>query len=105
MRLICGESISVAVWPIAATTMTAIRKLLFHWRMFPRYRYHFRPWIHQTTLAGDQADEGADQDSPISNPDPTHQREDVGLKDGAFAIVGGAGKIQVQIFIQTPANG
>src|SRR6185369_1477399 len=104
MRLICGESISVAVCPSAAAIMTASRRLLFHLRMFPRDRHHFRPRIDQTALAGDQADDGADQDSPISNPDPTDQREHTGLQHRAFAVIGGASEIQVQVFVEAAAD-
>src|SRR4029078_11795277 len=104
MRLICGESISVAVWATAAAIMMAIRKLLFHLCMFPRDRYHFRARIYQTALAGDQADDGADQNSPISDPDPAHQREHVGLQHRALAVVGCAAQIQIHILLKAPRN-
>src|SRR6185312_13752240 len=104
MRLICGESISVAVCPSAAAIMTASRRLLFHLRMFSCNRHYFCPRIYQTALAGDQADDGADQDSPISDPDPAHQREYIRLEHRAFAVVGRAREVQVEIFVQAAAN-
>src|SRR5579862_2585231 len=99
-----GLSYSVAVCATHRTVAAAINKLAFHLRMLPRYLHNFGARIYQPALARDHADEGAKQHDPIADPDPAHQRENVGLKDIAAFSIPGSGEINVKVLVQAAAQ-
>src|SRR5579864_6066544 len=83
-RLTAGDSSSVAVCARAAMVIKTTSKLVLNFGMFIRDCHYFRSRPHVTGLARDQADDSAEQDHPVADPDPVHQREDVGLEDESF---------------------
>src|SRR5581483_9503299 len=71
----------------SATTATRIaRKLILNRRMFLGDPYDFRARVLSFNLARRETDEGAPDEDEAADPDPAHERENVGLNDGALIV-------------------
>src|SRR5689334_15373478 len=103
---------SLAVWAraAAATTMTRrMRRILITGDALrgpggAGDTYDLRPRVLHLHFARHQADERADDVHQHTHPDPTHQREDVGLNHGALVIVAHAAEIEIQVFVRALAD-
>src|SRR6185369_5381904 len=113
--LTSGLSYSVAVWARHRAVATAIRRLALHVLttevlrissyffcsyLLAGHAHDFRSREHQLGLAGDQADDGAEQHHPVADPHPAHQRIHVHLQDDVVVIRAGPGVIDIEVFVQ-----
>ncbi len=66
--------------------------------------YYLRARILQAHLSRNQTDERAEQQDPVADPDPGHEREHIELEDGFAVVLGHTREIDVQIFVQAAAD-
>src|SRR5262245_56336639 len=74
--------LTLAIWAQEATVRTSRRViLLLNWNMLLRDAYYLGARVLQLDLARDQRDKRAEDQNEAAGPDPTDQREYVGLND------------------------
>src|ERR1700681_149350 len=104
-RLQAGLSSSSALCAkTAAAANTNKMRLFLNRRMFLRYSNYLRTSVGQSDLTGNQANDRPHGQYPEPDPDPRHQRENVGLHDGTLVVRGWSGKVDVQVLVQPASN-
>src|ERR1700733_4302258 len=111
MRFTAGLSSSSADWAAHSPANQPKAKkpiasqLVFNRRMFLGNSYYLRPGVRQTNFIGNQANDGAEREHPKSDPDPRHQREDIGLDDSALVVGRQPREINIEILVQASPDG
>src|SRR5215471_17092036 len=96
MALIWRVSHGGVVCASANTVTSAIKKLTFNSFMRTCHGNYLGAGPNQPGLAGNQANDGAEQHHPVADPNPAHERKHIGVQyDGVPVGIGSAGKVHV----------